>query len=74
MNYILTRHATKRMQQRHVSIVDIEMVIASPTSTWNDPSQGSVVVRGVGTNGRLITLFVAGMLPLSEPWTIKSVA
>lgn len=74
MNYVVTRHARRRMQQRNVSEQDIQAVIAAPVSMWDDPSQGSVVVKGVGAKGRLVTLFVVGALPLSEPWTIKSVA
>lgn len=62
------------MRLRQVSEADIDAVVARPASMADDPSEGSVVVKGSAVNGMVLVLWVVGSQPLFKPWVIKSVA
>ena len=74
MRYRLSGHARQRMKERAVTEGDLNEALDDVVSQWDDSKQRSIVINGRVSDGRFLTIFVAGSLPAVEPYTIKSVA
>jgi hypothetical protein len=69
MRAILTKHARDRCAERGISVSDVEAVVVSPSATWEDPGEASLVCSGVAADGR--QLRVCLVHPPSSDGTVR---
>jgi hypothetical protein len=73
MRLYLRKHAQDRMTERVISREQIEWAISHPNLTVQTP-QNSVRYEATFPDGRTLKVWVVRTDPLSEPYTVKSVA
>ncbi|MSV76478.1 MAG: DUF4258 domain-containing protein [Actinobacteria bacterium] len=70
---IFSRHCIQRMQERNVSLIQVEQVLASP-QVIREGSSGSVVLESSLAPGSRLKVFVKGGYPLGSRVIIITVA
>jgi hypothetical protein len=72
MQFILSRHAKVRMSERGVTIEEVEYTLRNFLMTYPSLLGGTTLVAYFENNQRL-KVWVANVVPLQEPFFVKSV-
>ncbi len=72
MQFILSRHAKVRMSERRVTIEEVEYTLRNFLTTYPSLLGGTTLVAYFENHQRL-KVWVANVVPLQEPFFVKSV-
>jgi hypothetical protein len=72
MQFILSRHAKVRMSERGVTIEEVEYTLRNFLMTYPSLLGGTTLVAYF-ENNQLLKVWVANVVPLQEPFFVKSV-
>jgi hypothetical protein len=72
MDYTLSRHAKARMKERRVTIKEVEYTLRNFLMTYPSLLGGTTLVAYFENYQRL-KVWVANVIPLQEPFFVKSV-